>query len=390
MFNRLSLPVQLLLVIIFVVLCGSYLPEIVIRSLYTFSVLFKDLLQFFLPFVIFAFVLSGIVSFKKNAPLVLLVLTSSIFLSNAFVAFLTYGVAKLFLPVLTCNANATVLAVPVGLQPLFHWSIPPLIRSEKVLLATIVIGSICSWFRIPHVKPAVDRLKRGIEWVLAWIFIPLLPLYVLGFLLKITYEGMLPILFQHYGATVILIVALQITYLAWFYFVACGFSLQKAGRAIQIALPSYITAFSTMSSTATIPVTVQAAQKNTHNPSLSLVAMPIMANVHLLGDSISTPLLALVSLVIFKGCIPSFFVYCSFIFYFCMTMFAVSGLPGGGILVMIPILTTQLGFTPDMISVIMTLYFLLDSFGTAANVMGDGALVILVNKFLKRLGIHEE
>ncbi|MCL4417285.1 MAG: dicarboxylate/amino acid:cation symporter [Actinobacteria bacterium] len=114
-----------------------------------------------------------------------------------------------------------------------------------------------------------------------------------------------------------------------------------------------------------------------------------MANVHLLGDSISTPLLALVTLLIFKGCFPAFVTYLMFVFYFCTSMFAVSGIPGGGILVMLPILRTYLGFTPDMETVIIALYFLMDSFGTAANVMGDGALIIMVNKILKKLKLHE-
>ena len=142
-----------------------------------------------------------------------------------------------------------------------------------------------------------------------------------------------------------------------------------------------------MSSAAAIPVTVTAAKKNIDNPELADMAVPILANVHLLGDSISTPLLALVTLLIFKGCIPAFASYITFVFYFCVSMFAVSGIPGGGILVMIPILKKYLDFNPEMIAVITTLYFLLDCFGTAANVMGDGALIIMVNKVLKKLRI---
>ena len=144
-----------------------------------------------------------------------------------------------------------------------------------------------------------------------------------------------------------------------------------------------------MSSTATIPISTAAAQKNTNNGPLAHLAMPIMANIHLLGDSIATPILAMGTMALFFGCLPSVWSYIIFVFYFCTTMFAVSGIPGGGILVMIPVLVSHLNFTPEMVSIITALYLLLDPFGTAANVMGDGALVIIVHKVLNRLGLNK-
>ena len=111
---------------------------------------------------------------------------------------------------------------------------------------------------------------------------------------------------------------------------------------------------------------------------------PFMANVHLLGDSISTPILALVTMYFFFGTLPPCMQYLYFVLYFGVSMFAVSGVPGGGILVIIPVLISALGFTPDMISIMTTLYLLLDCFGTAANVMGDGALIIMLQRILQK------
>lgn len=223
--------------------------------------------------------------------------------------------------------------------------------------------------------------------MLNYSIIPLLPLYVLGFLLKIRFEGTFVQLMQQYCSTVLLIVAIQVSYLLWMYLLAHGFSSQRAFHAINVALPSYLTAFSTMSSTATVPISVEAATQNTGNRSLSAMAMPIMANVHLLGDSIGIPVLAMTTMFLFKGCLPDLISFVTFLFYFCTSMFAVSGIPGGAIIVMIPILVSIFGFTADMVSIITALYLLLDSFGTAANVMGDGALVIMVHKVLKKLRI---
>ena len=171
------------------------------------------------------------------------------------------------------------------------------------------------------------------------------------------------------------------------YFFAQGLSYRKALQSIKNALPSYLTAFSTMSSVATVPVTIESATKNTGNRKLAQMAVPILANVHLAGDSITVPILSLVTISLFMGVVPDFLTFLIFVFYFCLTMLAVSGVPGGGILVMIPILKSILGFTPAMVSAITALYLLQDSLGTAANVMGDGALTILVHKILRKVGI---
>lgn len=385
MFKRLSLPVQLCIIIGLVLCFGHHVSETVARFLYTFSLIFKEVLGFLIPFMIFAFVLTGILSFKKNAPYILAILIGCIFISNAVVVMVSYGVSWLMLSCVTSSMSTQGLVVAKVLEPLVTISLPPLIASEKMLIISIVLGLLLSCVRMPALEHALYQLKNGIEKGFSYFFIPLLPLYVLGFLIKIQYEGVFLGSFQHYGKAFFLIISLHSIYLLWLYYVAAGFSLLRAFKAMRNALPSYLTAFSTMSSTATIPVTINAAEKNIHNRSLAQISMPIMANVHLLGDSINTPILAMVTMMLFFGSMPTIGQYAVFSFYFCTTMFAVSGIPGGGIIMMIPILISQLSFTPDMISIITAIYLLFDPFGTAANVMGDGALVIIVHKVLKKL-----
>lgn len=387
MFARISLPLQLVLIIIGVSLFGNLLPETVVSWLYTFSVLFKEMLGFILPFIVFAFVLSGILSFKKSAPLILALMIGMIFCSNALVALVSYIAVAYFFPLIGNQTQATVVAFDDIIAPVFTVSLPPILSSKYVLLSAMSIGIFFSFFRWSALECGVQTFKQWIEVILNYVVIPFLPVYVLGFLLKIKYEGTFAKMMQHYGGTFALIVAMQVCYLGWLYFVASGFSIKRAVRAINNAFPSYLAAFSTMSSTAALPASIEAAKKNTGNRGLADVAMPIMANVHLLGDSIGTPILAMVTMSLFLGHLPTLTQYAIFVFYFCTTMFAASGIPAGGLIVMIPILISQLGFTADMISIITALYLLLDSFGTAANVMGDGALVMIVNKVLKRLRI---
>jgi Na+/H+-dicarboxylate symporter len=386
-FKKVSLPIQLILVIALSLFIGQYLNSYVVQFFYTFSTIFKEILGFFLPFIVFSFILAGILSFKKNAPIVVGILLGTIITSNLLVTFFSFNIGKLFLPILKSNATTATLSSNVTINPLVNFSLPSIISSEKAMFAALVIGIILSFVAMPRIEKFAFSFKNIVEKILNYFFIPMLPLYVFGFLLKITHEGVFGALFKTYGKTFGLILLIQMLYLGFMYLAASGFTIKKAILFIKNAVPSYLTAFSTMSSTASIPVTINCAEKNKVGRPLAQISAPIMANVHLIGDGISVPIMATVTMALFLGIVPNFVMYTKFIIYFCMVMLATSGVPGGGIIVVIPLLKSILGFTPEMISIITALYLLQDCFGTAGNVTGDGALMIIINKILKKLKV---
>ena len=384
---KLSLPIQLLITLGFVIIFGTFLPTEIIQLCYSISLTFKECLGFLLPFIVFSFVGAGVLSFKKNAPFVIGILLTTVLISNATISLFAYTICKTILPVITHKVIIENLSTDVMIEPLWTMSLPRIIQSEHAMLFAIIIGCLLSFFSLPAAEQAIQRFKKSIEWIVNNLFIPILPLYVLGFLLEIQHKGVFLQLFQSYGKTFTLMFGLHVIAIFLIYFLASSFNLTKSITYIKNSIPSYLTAFGTMSSTAAIPVTTKSAEKNTNNPALASVATPILANVHLLGDAISTPILALTTLYLFTGTIPTLHAFLTFVVYFCLTMLAVSGVPGGGIIVMIPILKSIFGFNDAMVSIIATLYLLQDAFGTAANVMGDGALMIIINKILKQIGI---
>lgn len=387
MLQKISLPFKLFLILIFVGLFGNLLDVTTINFFYSLSLIFKECLSFLLPFIVFSFITTGILSFKKNAPLVLGILLTCVLLSNAVVAFLSYIAGTTLLPLLAVQIDPVLMVTTQSMQPLFCITLPKLFSSFQAMLAAIVCGISLTFYSVAKIESGIKNLKTVIEIIINSLFIPVLPIYVVGFLLEINHQGVFMQLFQTYGRTFALIILLQFIVIFLIYFIAAQGHVQKALHYIKVAMPSYLTAFGTMSSTATIPVTVQCAEKNTGNSALSTMATPILANIHLLGDAISTPMLALVTLFVFTGVMPDASTYCAFVFFFCINMLAAAGVPGGGIFVMHPILISILGFNDIMISIITTLYILQDGLGTAGNVMGDGALMIIINKILKRLKI---
>lgn len=389
--RKIPLPMQLLTMVAFVGFFGNNLPLVLVRSIFTVSILFKTILMALLPFLIFSYVVTGVVALRKNGPLVLAVLLGLVSVSNFLVGMISYATAVSILPWLMSQKVAMVTAQSIWtIEPYFQFSIPTLFKSEQALLAALIVGIVLALRPVFPAERFFHRLKRIIELFVRYGLMPFLPLYVLGFLLKIQREGFLDQVFGNYSKTFLLIFVLQWILLVVWYLLSQNGSVQQAKEKIMIALPSYLTAMSTMSSTATIPVTLVCAEKNRVHRGLAHVSIPILANIHLLGDAVSVPLLSLVTSMLFLGQIPSFAGYCWFLGYFVVSMLAVAGVPGGGIMVMIPILQSLLGFTPDMISLITALYLMQDSIGTAANVMGDGALVMMIERVVRKIRpLHE-
>lgn len=376
-----SLPLQLLCAIIVAFLLNMVVCDQTVRVFFTVSSLIKEVLEFCLPGIVFFFVASGIASFAKNSLAMVLLLLSLVTVSNAVTSLYTYGFGLAALRLISHDHSGGFALQSGGLSSFYALNLPSLVRSDRAMIVALILGSLLTLISVPFLSRWLAAGKRCIEQGLSLVFIPILPLYVFGFFLKMMRELPVAELFSAYGAVFMLAVIMQVIWLFVAYMVANAGSLKKAMESWMTALPSYLTALGTMSSVATLPVSVVCAEKNTDNRSLSQFAMPILANIHLMGDAVCTPLFALATMKLFFGIVPPLETYLIFVGFLCLNMLAVSGIPGGGIIVMLPLLKSLFGFTPEMLSVMTALYLLQDGFGTAANVMGDGALVIALNRF---------
>lgn len=385
MFPKISLPLQLLLVIATVVLFGNYIPTDIVQIFYTLSVVFKECLNFLLPCMVFAFICAGILSFKQKAPIIIAIMVSLVFVSNMFTPFIAYFITKLFLPYITNNIVLSTIATQSSMQSLYSISLPQLLKPEQAIFLAVGTGAIVSYFNDSKTTAILLQGKKWIEWIINNLFIPILPFYVFGFLIELHHRGVFFDLCKSYGKTYALIITLQLSLLAFYYIAAANFNIKNAILYIKNALPSYLTAFGTMSSTASIPVTIKCAEKNTGNKPLAEITAPILANIHMLGDAVTVPVLAIATLFVFQGVTPGFETFFTFVLYYSTTMLAASGIPGGGIMVTIPILKSILGCSDAMISIMITLHLLQDGFGTGGNVMGDGALIIIINKIINKI-----
>ena len=380
-----SLSFQLIIIMGFVFAAGPMIPLGVKSFFYACALTFKEGLVWTIPFVIFSYMFSCLVAFRSQAGKFLVCLVLGVCLSNATAALLSFGMSKLFLT----NIGAMPLecfSPDVCLEPLWSFTLPTLI-SNKIALASAVLLSFLAPLAIDSAR--VDNgarfLKKGADTLLNKIFIPFLPLLVLGFVFKMQHEGALSHAFSIYGKVVILFTLTQIAYLLFLYSASSGFSIKKTLKTLQAVLPSGMAAFTTMSSLAALSFTLKGAQENTQNDPMVDAVVPATVNIHLIGDSIAVPLMALAILSSFSMPLPNFEVYLVFVFFFVMNKFAVAAVPGGGIIVMLPILEQYLGFNDQMLSLIMMLYILFDAISTTANVLGNGAFAIYFSKLFKKI-----
>ena len=384
-----NLPLQLLLCLAGGVLLGDYFSDQAISYVYTASHLIKDILMFTLPFIIFSYLLAALVSFEKQAPLLIVAILLLVILSNAASVLVPYGVAHLTFPLLGGMAVQSLTVAKEVIYPLWTLGITPFLSPDWALLMGIGVGLIVNLFPSAPFKNTVKiwafRLRDWTTLGLKRGFIPLLPIYVLGFVLKLDRDGSLGILIQSYSQVFILGCVLVVVYISFLYAVAAGFRWSLWVRYIKEMLPAGLTGFSTMSSAATMPLTLAATEKNLQDRAYADFVIPTTVNIHLIGDGINIALTALALLIMAGQPFPSIGVYLYFTLYYCLAKFSCAGVPGGGVLVILPVAQAYLGLSPEMASLLATIYILQDPILTSANVMGNGAFALLTRKLLNYL-----
>ncbi len=382
-----SLPFQLILSILLAYVLGNYLDLELVRGFYGLSCLLKNLLMFVLPVVIFSYISTAIISMEQRGPILIISILLLVCLSNLAAVFTSYGVAQALLPWLTQGKLVQANIDGTAITPLFEFSLPQLLSPGKAMMIGMVTGLLLSMSDFPKIRQIIISVRDSITQGLRKGFIPLLPIYVFGFVLKMQYEGNLVQLFENYGQILLLIIGLIVVYVALLFGFGTQFRPQAMIQAIQNMIPAGITGFSTMSSAATMPVTLTATEKNLNDAQFTNFVIPTTVNIHLLGDALGIPLLGMAILVLSGHPLPDLSSYLIFSAFFCLAKFSTAAIPGGGVIVLLPTLQEHLGLTTEMTSLVATLYILQDCLFTGSNVMANGAFAMICHRVLKAVGV---
>lgn len=387
-----SLPIQLLITVIICILIGKDMSYESKSFFYAISLTLKDTLIFFLPIIIFSYIAHCIISinnFKVSIVMIGLLMINLSF-SNFLASFVAYSVGLYTHQNMQLFNNIHIITHN-DLNPAWVMYFNNFIPNEISFLLGLIIGIILTFKKTLILFNIINKMKSFSDYFLNNIFIPLVPLFSFGFLIKIYEDNTVVNLFNLYGKLFLIIIGTLFVYLVLFYGAANNFNLLNWQKSIGRMFTPILVSFTSMSSIATMPFTINATEKNTDNSPLVKTTIPATVNTHLIGDSIAIPIMAIAIHVSFFGYIPDLATFLKFSIYFMFIKFAVAAVPAGGIIISMPVLAQYLSFSVEMLAMITAIYIIMDPIITMANVLGNGAFsTIFIQKFKKLLMSYED
>ena len=345
----------------------------------TFSTIFGQFLSFSIPLIIIGLVTPAIADLGKGAGHWLGLTAALAYASTMFAGFLTYGVCAYFFPKVLVGQLTQVETPKEVLKTYFTIEMPPVVGVMTALLLSFVIGIGLSLVPRGVLRKGFIEFRAIITRLIENIIVPLLPLHIFGIFLNLTYTGEAVHIMRTLIRVVVIVLILEVVILLTQYFVAGAVGRVNPFKAIFTMLPAYLTALGTSSSAATIPVTLRQTRKNGVSDAVSSFTIPLCATIHLAGSTSKIFAFAF-AIVYTQGMAITTTQWVGFIFMLGITMVAAPGVPGGAIMAATGILQSMLGFDDSAVALMIATYIALDSFGTATNVTGDGAIAIIMDR----------
>ena len=380
--KKLGLLPKLIIGLIVGIIMGKIGFVPLLRLMLTFNGLFGNFLQFVIPLIILGFVAPGIGDLGKKAGKLLAVTTvlayGSTIVSGSLAFFTNSILLKKILPAGAVLAEGSHPEAGL-LTGYLTVDMPPIMGVMTALLMAFTLGIGIAIVEGTTIKNFMNEVQTIVEKIITNIIIPFLPLYVAGIFANMTYAGEIVKIMSIFAKVFGIIIVLHYVILLLQYTVAGALSGGNPILLIRKMLPAYFTAIGTQSSAATIPVTLKQTKENGVNDGIADFTIPLCATIHLSGSTI-TLVSCSMAVMMLNGMPITFSGMFGFILMLGVTMVAAPGVPGGAVMAALGLLESMLGFGPELTSLMIALYLTQDSFGTACNVTGDGAIAIIVNK----------
>ncbi|RGY62592.1 dicarboxylate/amino acid:cation symporter [Fusobacterium ulcerans] len=380
--KKLGLLPKLILGLIAGIIIGKIGFVPLLRIMMTFNGLFGNFLQFVIPLIILGFVAPGIGDLGKKAGKLLAVTTvlayGSTIVSGSLAFFTNSILLRKILPAGAALAEGSHPEAGL-LTGYLTVDMPPIMGVMTALLMAFIIGIGIAVVEGTTLKNFMNEIQTIVEKIITNIIIPFLPLYIAGIFANMTYAGEIVKIMSVFAKVFGIIIILHFVILLIQYTIAGTLAGANPLLLIRKMLPAYFTAIGTQSSAATIPVTLNQTKENGVNEGIADFTIPLCATIHLSGSTITLVSCSMAVMMLHRMPI-TFSGMFGFILMLGVTMVAAPGVPGGAVMAALGLLESMLGFGPELTSLMIALYLTQDSFGTACNVTGDGAIAIMVNK----------
>lgn len=387
---QLGLIWRVLIAIILGITFGQFVPGWFVQIFQTFNALFGQLISFCVPLIILALITAAIADTKEGAGKMLVYTLCLAYLSTIVVGFIAYFTGNAIFPkIISSNATLSAATETKTFLPYFTVNVPPVMDVLSALALAVILGLGILRTNSTTLHHLACELREIIMFAISKAIVPLLPIYIFDIFLHMTAEGSVITVIGVFIKVIGVVFALHVLWLILLYLIAGSVGRLNPFKALVTMLPAYLTALASSSSAATIPVTLRQAKKLGVDERVADFTIPLCANIHLSGSSLKVISFAL-AVMIMQGMPYNFGLFATFIMLLGITIVAAPGVPGGVIMAALSVLSSVLGFGEAEQALMISLYIAVDSFGTACNVTGDGALTIIVSRIISKKGRVEE
>lgn len=363
------------------ILVGMIAPGWLAGVMATFNAIFGQFLGFLIPLIIIGFVAPAIAEIGNKAGKLLVATAALAYGATLFAGFMSYFVGVLSFPGLI-GGEESVAAIEnsADVAPFFNVEIPPMMGVMTSLVFAFMLGLGAAYLKGEVIRGVICEFRDIVQKTIQAVVLPLLPIYIFGIFLNMTYTGKVGTILLTFAKIIVIIFVLHVFILVLQYSIAALFARKNPFKMLGTMMPAYFTALGTQSSAATIPVTIASALKLGISEKIAGFVIPLCATIHMSGSTLKIVACAL-ALMIMEGMPYDTAMFGHFIAMLGITIIAAPGIPGGAIMASLGLLTSILGFTEEQNALMIALYISMDSFGTACNVTGDGALAVIIDYF---------
>ena len=374
---------KILIAIAMGIITGLFFLEWMVRIFVTINGIFSQFLGFIIPLIIIGLVTPAISDIGKTAGRMLLLTVAIAYGSTIISGFISYLTgAAIFPGMIDAGKALSDMGNAKETAPYFTVSIPPMMNVMTALVLAFTLGLGLAAIDRKTLKDAVHDFEEVIVKTIKTAIIPLLPIYIFGIFLNMTFAGQVFSILTVFIKIIGIIFLIHIGILILQFVTAGCLSKKNPFRLLWTMMPAYFTALGTQSSAATIPVTLEQARKNGVSEEVAGFTIPLCSTIHMSGSTLKIVACAL-ALMIMKGMPYDFGMFAGFICMLGITMVAAPGVPGGAIMASLGLLQSMLGFDAECQALMIALYIAMDSFGTACNVTGDGAIAVIIDRIMK-------
>lgn len=384
-----SLPFRLLLGIAVGILCGLIFPESFMKVVVTLQYIMGQLITFCVPLIIIGFIAPSITKLGSNASRLLGVAVVIAYVSSICAAFMSMGAGYALIPHLSIDTSVAGLReLP---EVVFELNIPQIMSVMSALVLSILIGLAATWTKSQDFIDLLAEFQSIVLDIVKKVIIPVLPFYIAATFCNLSYEGMITRQLPAFLQIILIVMLGHYIWLAVLYLLAGAYSGKNPWEVLRHYGPAYLTAVGTMSSAATLAVALDCArQSKVLRKDMVSFGIPLFANIHLCGSVLTEVFFVMTISKILYGSVPSLGTMVLFCLLLGIFAIGAPGVPGGTVMASLGLITGILLFKNDGTALMLAIFALQDSFGTACNVTGDGALTLMLTGYAEKHGIRDE